>query len=129
MRDPEALAAVVIDQAYHLHRDIGPGLLEHVYEAVLADRLRAQNLKVETQKPIAVLLDGKKYDNAFRADLIVNDALLVEIKSLEKWSPVHIKQCLTYIRLLNMPLGLLINFGAATFKEGIKRIMNERVSR
>ena len=125
----EELAAIVVDRAFHIHRDIGPGLLENIYESVLADRLKDAGLSVETQKSIAVQLDGKSYNNAFRADIIVNQALLIEIKSTEKFAPVHIKQCLTYIRLLNMPLGLLINFGGETFKQGIRRIMNDRLIR
>jgi GxxExxY protein len=124
-RNPEILARIVIDQGYKLHLDTGPGLLESVYETILSDRLRGMGLHVETQNSIDINIDGKTYSNAFRADLIINGVLLIEIKSVENLLPVHVKQTLTYIRLLNMPLGLLINFGAATFKEGVKRIMND----
>jgi GxxExxY protein len=124
-RNPEILARIVIDQGYKLHLDTGPGLLESVYETILSDRVRAMGLHVETQRSIDINIDGKTYPNAFRADLIINSVLLIEIKSVENLMPGHVKQTLTYIRLLNMPLGLLINFGAATFKEGVKRIMND----
>jgi GxxExxY protein len=121
----ESLARVVIDQGYKLHLDTGPGLLESVYETILTDRLRDLGYHVETQKSIDINMDGRNYTNAFRADIIVNDILLLEIKSVSALQPVHVKQALTYIRLLKMPLGLLMNFGEARFKDGIKRIMND----
>jgi GxxExxY protein len=124
-QDIESLASVVIDQGYRLHLDTGPGLLESVYETILSDRLRDLGYVVETQKCIDIIMDGRHYANAFRADIIVNNCLLLEIKSVSALQPVHIKQTLTYIRLLKMPLGLLINFGEARFKDGIKRIMND----
>jgi iron complex transport system substrate-binding protein len=123
-RDVEELSAMVVDCAYQLHVEAGPGLLESVYEVVLAHMLEARGLRVRRQVPVPILLMGLKFDEGFRADLIVEDALLVELKSVENSSPVHAKQVLTYLRLLKMPLGLLINFGAATFKEGVKRIVN-----
>jgi GxxExxY protein len=124
-QDIESLARIVIDQGYRLHLDTGPGLLESVYETILSDRLRDLGYRVETQKCIDISMDGRHYANAFRADIIVNNCLLLEIKSVSALQPVHIKQTLTYIRLLKMPLGLLINFGEARFKDGIKRIMND----
>lgn len=123
-RDKEAVAAIIVDCAYKLHRDLGPGLLETVYEVVLAKMLRDQELEVERQKPIPIQHAGFTFDEGFRADLIVEGIVLVELKSVESLAPVHSKQVLTYLRLLNLPLGLLINFGAATFKEGCKRIVN-----
>lgn len=123
--DPEELARIVIDISYRLHRELGPGLMESVYESVLIGRLIEAGLCVESQKAIDIIVDGKKYACAFRADIIVNNALLLELKSVENLAAVHVKQTLTYIRLLNMPLGLLINFGSATFKEGVRRIMND----
>jgi GxxExxY protein len=127
--DIESLIRKVVDQGYGLHRDIGPGLLESVYEAVLADRLRDLGCHVETQKSVDINIDGRTYHGAFRADLIVNQSLLIELKSLESLNAVHIKQTLTYIRLLGFPLGLLMNFGAATYKENIRRIMNDKISK
>lgn len=120
----ESLARDVVDCAYKIHRELGPGLLETVYEAVLAKRLAAKGLRVERQKAVAFKFDGIDFDEGFRADLVVEGRLLIELKSLEKLAPVHGKQVLTYLRLLNLPLGLLINFGGATFKEGVRRIVN-----
>ncbi len=123
-RDKEEISRMVVDCAYHMHVEIGPGLLESVYEAVMEKLLKEKGLKVERQKLIPIELMGLSIDEGFRADLIVQDVLLIELKSVEKIVPVHSKQVLTYLRLLNLPLGLLINFGAATFKEGCKRIVN-----
>ena len=121
----EELSAVVVDCAYKLHVEAGPGLLESVYEVVLARLLEQRGLSIRRQVPVPICIMGLVFDEGFRADLIVNEKLLVELKSVENLAPVHSKQVLTYLRLLNMPLGLLINFGAATFKEGIKRIAND----
>jgi GxxExxY protein len=123
-RDIEKLASIVVDCSYNLHRDVGPGLLESVYEMVLANRLEQSGLRVQRQVPIAVEIDGIKFADGFRADLFIDNCLLIEIKSVERLSTVHIKQTLTYLRFLKQPLGLLINFGDVTFREGVKRIMN-----
>lgn len=123
-RSQEELSRIVVDCAYRMHVDIGPGLLESVYEAVLEKLLLAQGLEVSRQKVIPINVMGLSLNEGFRADLIVENTLLVELKSVEKPAPVHAKQVLTYLRLLNLPLGLLINFGAATFKEGCTRIVN-----
>lgn len=120
----EEASAVIVDAAYHLHRDLGPGLLESVYEAVLARVLERRGLRVERQKVIAFDFDGMHFDEGLRVDLLVEGCVVVELKSVERLAPVHAKQVLTYLRLMNLSLGLLINFGAATFKEGIKRIVN-----
>ena len=120
----EALASAVIDCGIQLHRNFGPGLLESSYEAILADQLARRGIRVERQKSIPIRYDGVELAEGFRADLILDQQLLVEIKSIERLAPVHGKQVLTYLRLLDMRLGLLINFGGATFKEGIRRIAN-----
>ena len=125
-RDKEELSRIVVDCAYRMHVEIGPGLLESVHEAVLEKLLVGRGLRVERQKPIQIELMGLSINEGFRADLIVESVLLIELKSVEKLAPVHAKQVLTYLRLLNLPLGLLINFGAATFKEGCKRVVNGR---
>ncbi len=122
--DREAVASVVVDSAYHIHRDLGPGLLESVYETVLATVLRSRGLAVDRQVAVPIRYRGLAFEEAFRADLIVGDVLLVELKSVERLSPLHSKQVLTYLRLLDMPLGLLINFGAETIREGVRRIAN-----
>ena len=124
-REPEELSAIVVDCAYHLHVEVGPGLLESVYEVVLARMLQDRGLAVRRQVSVPIRLMNHSFDEGFRADLIVEDVLFVELKSVENLSPVHSKQVLTYLRLLGMPLGLLVNFGAATFKEGIRRIVNQ----
>jgi GxxExxY protein len=121
----ELLIKQIVDQGFRLHRDVGPGLLESVYETVLADRLRELGCHVETQKSVDINIDGKSFPGAFRADLIVDGSLLIELKSVESLNAAHIKQTLTCIRLLGFPVGLLINFGGATYKEGIRRIMND----
>jgi GxxExxY protein len=123
-RDKEEFSRIVVECAYRMHVEIGPGLLESVYEAVLDKLLQEKGLKVRRQQTIPIEVMGLSINEGFRADLIVEDLLLVELKSIEKFAPVHSKQVLTYLRLLNLPLGLLLNFGAATFKEGCKRIVN-----
>jgi GxxExxY protein len=122
----EKLATIVIHCGLQLHRDIGPGLLESVYEEVLADRLQMSGLKIERQQPVNIVVDCKTYQQAFRFDILVEGLLLIEIKSIEKLGPIHISQTLTYIRLMNLQLGLLLNFGNETFKQGIRRIANDR---
>jgi GxxExxY protein len=123
-RDAEELSAIVVDCAYRLHVEAGPGLLESVYEVVLAKMLSEQGVEVKRQVPVPIRLMGLNFDEGFRADLLVENQLLVELKSVENLAPVHSKQVLTYLRLLKLPLGLLINFGAPTFKDGCKRIVN-----
>ncbi len=120
----EEICTTVVDTAFHLHRGLGPGLLESVYETVLARQLERRGLNVERQKPLSFDYDGIRFDEGLRVDLMIEGLLIVELKSVEKLSPVHAKQVLTYLRLLGLPLGLLINFGAPSFKEGIKRIVN-----
>jgi iron complex transport system substrate-binding protein len=123
-RDKEEVAAIVVECAFQLHRDLGPGLLETVYEVVLAKLIEERGLRVQRQQPVTICYAGFTFIEGFRADLIVEDVILVELKSVGNLTPVHSKQVLTYLRLLKLPLGLLINFGAATFKEGCKRIVN-----
>jgi GxxExxY protein len=126
--DIELLASRVVDCAYHLHRQVGPGLLESVYETVLAKRLADMGIEVERQKPIPIQIDGIAFGDPFRADLLIERQLIVEIKSAEKISPLHVKQVITYLRLTDQPLGLLINFGGETFKDNIKRVMNNHAA-
>jgi iron complex transport system substrate-binding protein len=120
----EELSAIVVDAAFNLHKELGPGLLESVYEAVLCRMLEQRGLRAERQHAIAFDFYGMHFDDGLRVDILVNDILVIELKSVETLAPVHTKQLLTYLRLLKLPLGLLINFGAATFKEGCKRIVN-----
>jgi len=118
------IAREIVDAAFKVHTTLGPGLLESVYEAVLAHELRKRSLKVERQAPIPVVYEEVRLEEGFRADLVVQDKVLVELKSVEKVAPVHKKQVLTYLRLANMKLGLLINFGEALIKDGITRVVN-----
>ncbi len=114
----------IVDAAYKLHTGLGPGLLESVYETVLARDLQRRGLLVERQKKVSFDYDGLHFDDGLRLDLLVESRVVVEIKSVERLLPVHPKQVLTYLRLLNLSVGLLINFGAPTLKEGLKRIVN-----
>ncbi len=125
MREIDAISGDVLDLSLRLHRALGSGLLESVYETVLAGRLAAMGYRVDRQKPIDIMFDGMRFEAAFRIDLLVDDRLLVEIKSVEQLSPVHGKQLLTYLRLTKQPVGLLINFGGETLKKGVRRIVND----
>ncbi len=120
----EAAAAEVVDAALLLHRQLGPGLLESVYETVLAAELRRRGYHVLRQQPIDFTFNGMQFEGAFKIDLIVGPGLVVEIKSVERLSGVHVKQLLTYLRLMEQPLGLLVNFGGETLKEGVRRVIN-----
>lgn len=123
-RDVEEVSAIVVDAALQLHRDLGPGLLESVYEVVLAKMLEQRGLSVERQKPVPIRYQDIALDEGFRLDLLVENQLIVELKSVENLHPVHPKQLLTYLRLMNLSLGLLINFGAPLLKDGLKRVVN-----
>ena len=118
------IAKVIVNAAYQIHTKLGPGLLETVYQVVLAHELRKQGLSVEREVPVPIFYDGLRFDEGFRADLIVNDKVIVELKSIETLHPVHAKQVLTQIRLSNRKLGLLINFGEELIKNGIRRLIN-----
>lgn len=118
------ITGMIVDAALQIHKDLGPGLLESVYEAVLAKKLEQRGLNVERQKILRFEYDGMTFDEGFRMDLLVEDQVVVELKSLEQIAPVHKKQLLTYLKLAKKPVGLLINFGSATLKEGLTRIIN-----
>ena len=119
MKHIDEITRDVIGVAMRLHRDPGPGLLENVYEMVLAGRLMSLGYQVERQKPINI-----HFGAAFRIDLLIDQRLIIEIKSVEKISAAHAKQLLTYLRLTKQPVGLIINFGGATLKEGVRRLVN-----
>jgi iron complex transport system substrate-binding protein len=119
------ITGAIVDAAYKIHVGPGPGLLESVYEAVLAMSLERLGLKVERQKAVTFHYDGMVFDEGFRVDLLVESTVVVELKSVENLAPVHSKQVLTYLRLMDLRVGLLINFGAPTLKEGLKRIVND----
>ena len=113
-----------MDCAVALHRETGPGLLDTVYEAVLAQDLEARGLRAARQVPIPIELRGTRFDEGFRADLIVEDTVLVELKFVEKVTKAHHKQLLTYLRLTGIRLGCLLDFGEASMRNGISRTIN-----
>jgi GxxExxY protein len=118
------LATLVIECALHIHRTLGPGLLETVYEAILVYELRKRGLQVERQVPIPVTWGTVRLDEGFRADLVVEQKLVIELKAVERTAPVHSRQLLTYLRLMDKRLGLLINFGERLIRDGIHRVAN-----
>lgn len=124
MLSDEEIATAIVDEAFHLHRELGPGLLESVYCLLLAHRLRKRGLEVEQEKHVVFEYDGLRFDQGSRVDLPVEGRLVVELKSVEQLHPSAFKQTLTYLRLMNLRIGLLINFGAPLFKEGVRRIVN-----
>lgn len=118
------VSAIVVDEAIAVHRLLGPGLLEIVYETVLASRLEQRGLKVARQLVVPLTIEGLHFEAAFRVDILVNDSLVVEIKAVEQFGKAHAKQVLTYLRILQQPVGLLLNFSGSTMKEGIRRVVN-----
>ena len=120
----ERIARKVIDCGYHLHHDLGPGLLESAYERLMSELLTRDGLVVQRQVSMPLSHKGVVIDNAYLVDLLVEGRLIVELKSIERLTPVHGKQVLTYLRLADLPLGLLMNFGQPTFKDGLRRIAN-----
>ena len=123
MRENE-ISKIIVDSAYHLHKNLGPGLLESVYETIMAHDLRKRGLNVVRQAKLPIYYDGEKFDNGFRIDLLVENLVLVELKSLEQILAVHKKQVTTYLKLGQFKLGLLINFGDTLIKNGITRLVN-----
>ena len=124
----EELATIAVDCGFRIHKELGPGLLESVYETVLAHELADRGLVVARQQPVPIRYRDLEFIDAFRADLIVENSLVIEVKSVERTAPVHAKQLLTYLRLMKQPLGLLMNFGGETFREGVKRVVNGHTS-
>lgn len=118
-----ALAKQIVDAAYHVHRAIGPGLYESVYEACLGNELSKRNIAFERQKAIPLHYDGETLETAFRADFIVDNAVLIELKAVEKILPLHLTQVKTYLKLTGLQLGLLINFNTELIGQGIKRVV------
>jgi GxxExxY protein len=119
------ISDIVIHESIRIHRELGPGLFESVYETILAGRLEARGLKVARQVPVPLVFDGHCFEIAFKVDILVEDRLVLEIKSVERLTKAHAMQLRTYLRLLKQPVGLLLNFSEATMKEGIKRLAND----
>jgi GxxExxY protein len=124
MSKENEIAKLVVDAAYHVHTKLGPGLLESVYEVALAHEIEKRGLAIKRQVSIPIQYDELVFDEGFRADIIVEDSVILELKSVEAVAPVHKKQLLTYLRLADKRLGLLLNFGAPLIKKGIFRIVN-----
>ena len=124
MSDLEDLAALAIECAFSIHRDLGPGLLESCYEILLAATLARAGLVVERQRVVDIEYKGITVREAFRADLIVERRLVIEVKAVDRLAGIHSRQVLTYLKLLDLPLGLVMNFGGGTFREGLKRVAN-----
>lgn len=120
----DIITAEIVDAAYHLHRGLGPGLLESVYERLLAKALARRGLKVERQRTVSFEYDGLAFEGGLTLDLLVNERVVVEVKAVERLHPVHSRQTYTYLRLMELEVALLLNFGAATMKEGTRRIVN-----
>ena len=118
------IGKIALDSAFAVHRELGPGLLESVYEAVLAAELLQSGLSVERQVPVTIRYKGMTFDEAFRADLVVEEKVIVELKSVERVSEAHKKQVQTYLRLTGCKMGFLLNFGEAPMKRGITRVVN-----
>ena len=125
MRAIDEISAIVVDESIGVHRELGPGLFENVYETILAGRLEARGLRVARQVPVPLTYDGHFFEMAFRVDILVDDRLVLEIKAVDQLSKAHARQILTYLRLLKQPVGLLLNFSAATMKDGIRRMVND----
>jgi GxxExxY protein len=124
MHELDDITGAIVDSAIRIHKELGPGLLESVYEMAITRLLTRRGFQAERQKPIRFEYDGMVFEEGFRADLLVDESVIVELKSIETLAPVHSKQLLTYLRLMNLPVGILINFGGATLKEGLHRIVN-----
>lgn len=120
----DAIARLVVDTAFRLHRDLGPGLLESAYEALLSAKLVSLGLNVDRQMPVDAVFEDVVLPAAYKLDLLVERCIVIEIKSVEHTTPAHAKQVLTYLKLGGFPLGFVINFGTPMFKDGIKRLIN-----
>jgi GxxExxY protein len=118
------IGTIVVEAAIEVHRELGPGLLETVYEVVLARELQDRGLKIDRQVPVSIVYKGIKFDEGFRADIIVDKRVIVELKSVEKVTPAHKKQVQTYLRLTRCKLGYLLNFGESLMRDGITRCVN-----
>lgn len=120
----ERIAKDAVDVAMRLHKALGPGLLESVYAVIMEKKLQERGYLVEREKPIPVIFEGIEFEIGFRADLLINDCFIIELKSVEHLTATHAKQLLTYLKITDTRLGLLINFGEALLKNGIRRIAN-----
>ena len=124
MKELDDITGAIVDASLNIHKDLGPGLLESVYEVLLCHRLKLRSLRVRRQIPVPIRIDGIMFDEGFRADLLVEESVIVELKSVEKNHPVHPKQLRTQLVLSELQLGLVLNFGLERMKDGIVRVVN-----
>lgn len=125
--DENEIGKIIVDTAIAVHKEVGPGLLETVYEIILTYELQKRGLAVKRQASVPIEYRGIKFDEGFRADILVEDKVVVELKSVESVNKAHKKQVLTYLRLTGYKLGYLLNFGEALMKNGISRIINGKI--
>jgi iron complex transport system substrate-binding protein len=126
MASEDDITRAVIGIAVAIHRELGPGLLESAYHGILRDELRAQGFPVDSQRPVPVRFNGRVYEQGFRLDLLVDERVIIEVKSSERPAPVHARQLLTYLRCLDLRVGLVVNLGMARAIDGIVRVVNHR---
>jgi GxxExxY protein len=124
MMNEEEVIKIILDEAFYIHKSIGPGMLESVYQSCLAYRLRQRGLFVETEKPVPVVFEEIKMECGYRADLVVERKIIVDTKNIEAIADIHVAQLLTYLRFLNLRHGLILNFKTVLLKNGIKRVLN-----
>jgi iron complex transport system substrate-binding protein len=124
MAELDEITGAIVDESVRIHRELGPGLLESVYQAVLARAIEKRGFAVARNCPVSFEFDGIVFHDGLRIDLLVDECVVVELKSIERLLPVHSKQLLTYLRLMHLPVGLLINFSGATLREGLHRVVN-----
>jgi GxxExxY protein len=122
--DIDKAAGIIVDAGFQIHRKLGPGLTEHIYHTVLSHDLPRRGLFAESKPPISFEYEGLRFENAFIPDIVVERLIVIEVKAVPQILPIHYMQLRTYLRLMNAPLGFLMNFGEALFKNGIKRVTN-----
>ena len=118
------ISKIIVEEAIHIHRSIGPGMLESAYVHCLAYRLDLRHLEVRTEVPVPLIFEEVKLECGYRSDLVVEDKVVIEVKSIEAIAPIHLAQTLTYLRFLNLKLGLVLNFNSVLMKDGIRRVVN-----
>jgi GxxExxY protein len=120
----EEIIKIILDEAFHVHKTIGPGMLEKVYQTCLAYRLRQRGLFVEVEKPVPVVFEDIRMECGYRADIVVERCVVVDTKNIEAIGPLQVAQLLTYLRFLSLRFGLILNFNSVLMKDGIKRVIN-----
>jgi iron complex transport system substrate-binding protein len=128
LRDIELLARTAVDSGLQVHKELGPGLLESVYETSLAAKIKKAGLRVERRKILPIDLPDLKLEAAYRVDMLVEGSLIIEMRALKRLASIHSAQLLTYLRLSKQPVGLLMNFGEETFRQGLRRVVNSRIA-